>query len=58
MIEDILKGLELTILEAEPIKTVKTIFEEMKEKMTERVEVLSDELEAFKIKDLNFTRKF
>lgn len=49
MIEEVLKGLELTIREAHPIKTVKTIFEEMKDKMMDRVKALSDELEAFRI---------
>lgn len=49
MIEEVLKGLELTIREANPIKTMKTIFEEMKDKMMERVKAQSDELEAFKI---------
>ncbi|MCX7988809.1 MAG: ferritin family protein [Thermodesulfovibrio sp.] len=49
MIEEVLKGIELTIKEANPIKTVKTIFEEMKDKMMERVKALSDDLEAFRI---------
>lgn len=49
MLEEVLKGLELTIREAHPIKTVKTIFEEMKDKMMDRVKALSDELEAFRI---------
>ncbi|MCX8033972.1 MAG: ferritin family protein [Thermodesulfovibrio sp.] len=49
MIEEVLKGLELTIREAYPIKTVKTIFEEMKDKMMDRVKALADELEAFRI---------
>ncbi len=49
MIEEVLKGLELTIREANPIKTLKTIFEEMKDKMMERIKVQTDELEAFKI---------
>ncbi|MEN2994533.1 MAG: ferritin family protein [Thermodesulfovibrio sp.] len=49
MIEEVLKGLELTIKEANPIKTVKTIFEEMKDKMMERVKAQTDDLEAFRI---------
>lgn len=49
MIEEILKGLELTIREANPIKTLKTIFDEMKDKMMERLKAQSDELEAFRI---------
>lgn len=49
MIEEVLKGLELTIKEAQPIKTVKTIFEEMKDEMMKRVQASQDDLEAFKI---------
>lgn len=49
MIEEVLKGIELNIRESYPIKTVRTIFEEMKDKMMERVKALSDDLEAFKI---------
>jgi rubrerythrin len=49
MIEEVLKGLELTIREANPIKTVKTIFEEMKDQMMERLKAEEDELEAFRI---------
>lgn len=49
MIEEVIKGLDLTIKEANPIKTVKTIFEDMKDKMMERIKAQSDDLEAFKI---------
>lgn len=49
MIEEVLKGIDINIRESYPIKTVKTIFEEMKDKMMERVKALSDDLEAFKI---------
>uniref|UniRef100_A0A7C4EJY9 DUF2202 domain-containing protein n=1 Tax=Thermodesulfovibrio aggregans TaxID=86166 RepID=A0A7C4EJY9_9BACT len=49
MIEEVMKGLNLTEREANPIQTVKTIFEEMKEQMMERIKVQKDELEAFKI---------
>ncbi|MCX7723619.1 MAG: ferritin family protein [Thermodesulfovibrio sp.] len=49
MIEELLKGLELTIKEANPIKTVKTIFEEMKDKMMERIKAQEDDLEAFRV---------
>lgn len=49
MIEEVLKGLELTIREANPIKTLKTIFDEMKDKMMERLKAQIDELEAFRI---------
>ncbi|GAB6182875.1 ferritin family protein [Thermodesulfovibrio hydrogeniphilus] len=49
MIEEVLKGLELTVREAQPIKTIKTIFETMKDKMMERISASEDDLEAFKI---------
>lgn len=49
MIEEVIKGLDLTIKEANPIKTVKTIFEDMKDKMMERIKAQSDDLEAFRI---------
>jgi len=49
MIEEVLKGLELTIREANPVKAVKTIFEEMKDKMMDRLEADTDDLEAFRI---------
>lgn len=49
MIEELLRGLELTIKEANPIKTVKTIFEEMKDKMMERIKAQQDDLEAFRV---------
>lgn len=49
MIQEVMKGLKLTVREANPIKTVKTIFEEMKEHMMERIRVQKDEMEAFKI---------
>lgn len=49
MLSEIFKGLDLKIREASPMKVVKTIFEEMKHEMMERVEATKDELEAFKI---------
>lgn len=49
MIEEVLKGLELTYIEANPVKTVKTIFEEMKDNLMERIQAQTDDLEAFKI---------
>ncbi len=49
MIEEVLKGLDLTLREAYPIRALKTIFEEMKPYMMERIKTSSDELEAFKI---------
>lgn len=49
MIEEVLKGLELTYIEANPVKTVKTIFEEMKDNLMKRIQAQTDDLEAFKI---------
>lgn len=49
MIEEVLKGLELTYIEANPVKTMKTIFEEMKDNLMERIQAQTDDLEAFKI---------
>ncbi|WP_353684319.1 ferritin family protein [Thermodesulfovibrio sp. 3907-1M] len=49
MIEEVLKGLELTVRESNPVKTVKTIFEEMKDQMMERIKAQTDDLEAFRI---------
>jgi len=49
MIEEVMKGLELTIREANPVEAVKTIFEEMKDKMMGRLEANTDDLEAFRI---------
>lgn len=49
MIDEVLKGLDLTIRESNPIKTVKTIFDELKDKMMQRVQAKNDDLEAFRI---------
>lgn len=46
---DILKGLDITIRDVSPIKNIKTIFEEMRHEMMERVKATDDELNAFKI---------
>lgn len=49
MLSEIFKGLDFKIQEASPMKAVKTIFEEMKHEMMERIKATKDELEAFKI---------
>ncbi|HCC68472.1 MAG TPA: rubrerythrin [Nitrospiraceae bacterium] len=49
MLSQIFKGLNITITDVSPMKNIKTIFEAMRDKMMERVEATSDELEAFKI---------
>ncbi|MCL4491117.1 MAG: ferritin family protein [Nitrospirae bacterium] len=49
MLSELLKGLDLTMRETNPLKNMATIFEEMKAVMMQRAEVTADELEAFKI---------
>ncbi len=49
MLRSALEVCELKITEAHPIKAVRTIFEEMKDSMMQRVEATNDELEAFRI---------
>ncbi|MEW5744102.1 MAG: ferritin family protein [Nitrospirota bacterium] len=49
MLNQLLRGLELTFKEASPVGQVKTIFEQMKDQMMQRVSATSDEMEAFKI---------
>lgn len=49
MLTDIMKGLEITAKDIHPMKKIKTIFEEMRHEMMERVEATKDELESFRI---------
>ncbi|MBI3591899.1 MAG: ferritin family protein [Nitrospirae bacterium] len=49
MLTKLLNKLDLKIQDVSPMKVVKTIFEEMKSEMMQRVEVTTDEMEAFKI---------
>lgn len=49
MLRQMVKGLQITHKDVSPVKNVKTVFEAMKNEMMRRVEVTSDELEAFKI---------
>lgn len=49
MLSGIFKGLNVTIKDFSPMKNIKTVFETMKDKMMQRVEATTDELEAFKI---------
>jgi rubrerythrin len=49
MLSKLFKGLNITMKDVNPMKNIKTIFEEMKHKMMERVEATTDELEVFKI---------
>ena len=49
IVNQLLKGLDVHVVEVHPMKNIKTVFEEMKDKMMEKVEATSDELEAFSI---------
>ena len=49
MISQIIKGLNVTHKDIEPMAGVKTVFESMKNEMMKKVEATQDELEAFKI---------
>lgn len=49
MLQQMVKGLQITHKDVSPVKNVKTVFEAMKNEMMRRVEVTGDELEAFKI---------
>lgn len=49
MVEELIKGMDIKPEDVSPMKRVKTIFEELKDKMMNRVEATDDELEAFKI---------
>ncbi len=49
MLSQLLKKLDLKIQDVSPMKNVKSIFEEMKHEMMDRVEATKDELEAFNI---------
>ncbi len=49
MISGLIKGLGLTHKDVSPMQNVKTVFEKMKGEMMKKVEVTTDELEAFKI---------
>lgn len=48
-LSQIFKGLDIKPKDISPMQNIKTIFESMRDKMMERVEATSDELEAFKI---------
>ena len=63
IVNRLLKGLDVQMQDVHPMKNIKTVFEEMKDEMMEKVEATSDELEAFKIamqmeeKGLEFYKK-
>ncbi|MBF0506058.1 MAG: ferritin family protein [Nitrospirae bacterium] len=49
MLRTLFRGLDLTINNVSPMRNVKTVFEELKDEMMQRVEASVDELEVFKI---------
>lgn len=49
MLSDLLKGLDLKIQDLSPMQAIKTVFEEKKDVMMQRIAASEDELEAFKV---------
>lgn len=49
IVNQLLKGMDVHMEDVHPLENIKTVFEEMKDEMMEKVEATSDELEAFKI---------
>ena len=49
MLDELLKGMEITASDVSPMKNMKTIFEELKDDMLEKAAASDDELNAFKI---------
>lgn len=49
MLQQIIEGCALKITEAAPMKAVKTIFEEMKDEMMNKVAATRDEIDALKV---------
>lgn len=49
MIEAVLKGMDISEDSAEPMGRVKTIFQEMKDQLEERLKATDDDMEALKI---------
>ncbi|MGQ9571124.1 MAG: ferritin family protein [Thermodesulfovibrionales bacterium] len=48
-LNQILRGLNITIQDVSPMENIRTVFESLKNGMMKRVEATTDELEAFKI---------
>jgi rubrerythrin len=49
MLEDIFKGLDIKFKDVSPMKRIKSVFEEHKDEMLERVSATTDDLNALKI---------
>ncbi len=48
-LNEILKGLDISIKDISPLKKIKTVFEELRDEMMKKVQATQDELEAFRI---------
>jgi hypothetical protein len=49
MLEDLFKGLDITVKDVSPMENVKTVFEKHRDEMKERVAATTDEMEALKV---------
>lgn len=49
MLKDLFNGLDITMDNVNPMQDIKSIFETMKDSMSEKVQASADDLEAFKI---------
>jgi rubrerythrin len=49
MLEDLFKGLDITVKDVSPMKNVKTVFEKHRDEMKERVPATTNEMEALKV---------
>ena len=49
MLSDILKGMGITEKDINPLKNIRTVFDELRNEMMERVQATEDELNAFRI---------
>lgn len=48
-LSQIFKGLDIEMKDVSPMKNIKTVFEQMKDEMMQKVKATADDLEAFKI---------
>lgn len=49
MLTSVMKNLDFKIEDAKPMEKIKTIFDEMKDSMLQKISATSDELDAFKV---------
>lgn len=48
-VDNLIRGLDIRMEDTHPMENIRTVFEEMKDQMMERVQATADELEVFKI---------